>query len=86
MSIMEQKAQEQLEGSISKYEEMCDEITTLKEREAKLVEALKFYSSYCDYDYWQPTGNRETATHTSKIHKDSGKKARELLKDLGVEI
>ena len=69
-----------------KCEEFEKEITTLKQREAKLVEALKFYSSYYDYDYWQPTGHRETATHTSKIHRDRGEKAREALKDLEIEL
>ena len=70
----------------SEIESKQKEITALKSREKKLVEVVKFYAPEKDWWYWQPDGGRLTSTHTSWITSDKGKRAREVLKDLGVEL
>lgn len=62
------------------------EITALKQREAKLVEALKLYAN--EYN-WSRLYERQGVIGRQVrniLHKDGGTKAREVLKELGVEI
>lgn len=74
-------------GYTMQVEEFENEITTLKQREAKLVEALKFYA---DIDNSRVTScddidGEHSPTMSGGLYL-TGKKARETLKELGVEI
>ena len=98
-------AKEQLISIINKQTEVMledeKEITALKEREDKLVEALKFYANEFNWGTFREDHlcridsrikNDEDSygelndENESVLVKTGGKKAREVLKELGVEL
>lgn len=48
MEYMESKMQDSLDGSISQYEQMCDEITELRTKLAQLEAALKVKDEFIE--------------------------------------
>ena len=81
---------DQLVSIINKQTEVALEdekqITALKQREAKLVEALKLYAN--EYN-WSRLYERQGITGRQVkniLHKDGGTKAREVLKELEIEL
>lgn len=78
----------ELEKPENEYKEMLEFISSrdLVVENKKLVEVVKFYAPKNEWHYWQPEGEKDTATHTSKITNDAGKRAREVLKELEVEV
>lgn len=85
MSIMEQAMQSQIEGSVIKYEEMCDEIDQLKsqlQQKDKVIEILK---SACEFYSTEGAWSlREFFTTTDNENWDyvGGRVARETLKQI----
>ena len=85
-------------GYTAQVEEFENEITALKEREAKLVEALRIADSILmSFDeYRDATDRKETSKSNTKWHtferilydkiKLGWHEAREVLKKLGVEL
>lgn len=63
--------------------EIESEITTLKQRESKLVEALKLYANKYNWSRLYERQGVIGRQVKNILHKDGGTKAREVLKELG---